>query len=279
MVIIITKYTIERKTFELTKIGKIFNNNYTFFHSTPVYCQPPYNSCLMPNRVKNHNELGSWVNVLESYSLPSIVTDGTEKIILINRSAERLFNVSNDELAGKSISCLKSDSEDYAEEEKRRSELLIEGYYHGLQTILVKSKKEYLCQVTVNAITDNSDSHWFMFQFIIDRNAQIFDYRDFVRVKNEMYSHMGDIHDLNILAARLRLDYRQILYLFKKFAGQTPKQYLKKLRIKRCLVLLQNNNYSLKEIAYELGYCDLSHLCNSFKEEMNRTLIEYRNNL
>ena len=116
---------------------------------------------------------------------------------------------------------------------------------------------------------------FYLKQYQVLNHDSALDYKDLVLIRNTMIGGLGEIKDVAGLCAKLSMDYRKVLFLIRKFEGITPKQYLDTLRMEKCLRMLKKNDRSLKEIAWELGHCDLAHMCNFFKQKMNMTIGEY----
>jgi len=63
---------------------------------------------------------------------------------------------------------------------------------------------------------------------------------------------------------------------FKSASNLTPLQYLQKQRIDTAKELLQSSNLSIKEIAYRVGYIDVSYFTKLFKKTQTMTPKQYR---
>src|SRR5262245_30717127 len=66
--------------------------------------------------------------------------------------------------------------------------------------------------------------------------------------------------------------------LFKKTTGQSPYKYVIEATAKRAKTLLQSRQFSIKEVAYEVGFADQSHLTYYVKKFYGVTpkvLMEY----
>jgi len=59
------------------------------------------------------------------------------------------------------------------------------------------------------------------------------------------------------LAGRLGMSETHVRRLFRAAQGQTPRQYLAEVRIRRAAELLQRDGRGVKEVASEIGYTDL----------------------
>ena len=52
---------------------------------------------------------------------------------------------------------------------------------------------------------------------------------------------------------------------FRKQCGASIMQYREELRISRAKIMLESGEYTIKEIAALLGYCDVYHFSHKFK--------------
>lgn len=78
------------------------------------------------------------------------------------------------------------------------------------------------------------------------------------------------------LAELFGMSQRNFTRRFKTATNMTPVQYLQRRRFSAAKELLQNSNLSIKEIAYRVGYLDVSYFTKLFKELASITPKEYR---
>jgi transcriptional regulator GlxA family with amidase domain len=78
------------------------------------------------------------------------------------------------------------------------------------------------------------------------------------------------------LARRVRLSPSRLRELFRKEIGIPPMRYLRLLRLESAKSLLEYSFLSVKEIAAEIGYGDISHFVRDFKRRYNVTPTEAR---
>ena len=78
------------------------------------------------------------------------------------------------------------------------------------------------------------------------------------------------------LARLFNMSQRTLTRRFKAATDVTAIQYLQKLRIDTAKELLQSSNLSIKEIAYRVGYVDVSYFTKLFKEINSITPKGYR---
>lgn len=64
---------------------------------------------------------------------------------------------------------------------------------------------------------------------------------------------------------------------FKQTYGTTVYDYLKELRMNQALLLLKNSDYSIKDIAFQVGYNNSGHFAGLFKKTYGINLKQYRN--
>lgn len=88
-------------------------------------------------------------------------------------------------------------------------------------------------------------------------------------------NYMNDISIADILA-NATLSRRSIEMKFKNATGQTIYQYLISMRIEHLAYLLITTDRSPSELAYEVGFRDLSNIFRSFKKYKGCTVSEYR---
>jgi len=74
----------------------------------------------------------------------------------------------------------------------------------------------------------------------------------------------------NIGISRVHL-YRKL----KELTNQSPSDFIKTIRIKQAAELLANQKVQVSEIAYAVGFSNLSHFSNSFKEFYGISPTEY----
>jgi AraC-like DNA-binding protein len=66
------------------------------------------------------------------------------------------------------------------------------------------------------------------------------------------------------------------LEVFRKVFGLSPRQYLSELKLNEAKVLIQQPDFSLKEISSLLGYSHLSHFSRQFKRWTGMSPLQYR---
>jgi len=78
------------------------------------------------------------------------------------------------------------------------------------------------------------------------------------------------------LAELFGMSQRNFTRRFRSATNMTPVQYLQSQRLREAKELLQNSNLSIAEIAFRVGYIDVSYFTKLFKQFASITPKEYR---
>lgn len=78
------------------------------------------------------------------------------------------------------------------------------------------------------------------------------------------------------LAEAVSLSPGRLAHLFKSEVGVSPQRYLNNIRLEKSKQCLENSLRSIKEIAAEVGFPNVSSFCRSFKARFGLTPREYR---
>jgi transcriptional regulator GlxA family with amidase domain len=78
------------------------------------------------------------------------------------------------------------------------------------------------------------------------------------------------------LAEKALLAERTFIRRFKTATGNTPSEYIQRVKIELAKKLLENDKSAIKEICYETGYEDQSYFRNVFKKYAGLTPVEYK---
>ena len=77
--------------------------------------------------------------------------------------------------------------------------------------------------------------------------------------------HLSSSIRVTTLAQMVRLSVSHFFRAFRCSFGETPRSYIEKSRMMRGQQLMLNSNFSLAEIALEVGMCDQAHFCRTFR--------------
>ena len=64
--------------------------------------------------------------------------------------------------------------------------------------------------------------------------------------------------------------------VFRKATGQTPIEYLVRLRIQKSTELLRNTDFSITEIALQVGFNDSNYFTRQFRNSLGESPRSYR---
>lgn len=91
-----------------------------------------------------------------------------------------------------------------------------------------------------------------------------------------MKGELRRVPSLTDLAASVNLSPSRMRHLFKSETGETPAQYLKRMRMQKAAELLATTFYSVKEIMSRVGLQNESHFTHDFKRAYGLTPTQYR---
>jgi AraC-like DNA-binding protein len=78
-----------------------------------------------------------------------------------------------------------------------------------------------------------------------------------------------------MLSDALHLSYTQLYRKLKSISGLTIAEFILSLRLKKSCQLLIQNNHSISEVCYEVGFSSPSYFTKCFREQFNMTPTEY----
>ena len=98
-------------------------------------------------------------------------------------------------------------------------------------------------------------------------------YRTAVEYIRNNYSYDLRIQDI---AGFVGIDRTYLYKIFMHRSGIPPKQYLISYRIRCACALLQSQRYTITETAYSCGFRDTASFCNTFRQHMGVTPLQYK---
>ncbi len=93
---------------------------------------------------------------------------------------------------------------------------------------------------------------------------------------NYIYAHIAQNMTLNSIAEVVQMSPGHFSRAFKQATGQSPYQYVLKLRVECAKTLLARSELSISEISYQLGFSSQSHFTSTFKRFLAVTPKAYR---
>ncbi len=92
----------------------------------------------------------------------------------------------------------------------------------------------------------------------------------------QQHVHQPDLLSAENLGKVFNLSPKYVGSFFKRNFQETLRQYIERNRIRKVEDLLLNSKMTVKEIAYELGYSDSSHLVKSFRKIYGMSPLRYK---
>lgn len=125
-----------------------------------------------------------------------------------------------------------------------------------MELIFAYVQKEYGENATVSVKGDMNVSRMPLFLGYLQEN-----YQDFSLEKMAQYFHLSPFY---------------VSRSFQKYMGKTIRETVKEIRISIAEILLRNTNYSVNEVAEQVGYEDISYFIEVFREKKGMTPLKYR---
>ena len=84
-------------------------------------------------------------------------------------------------------------------------------------------------------------------------------------VSRYIREHLSSSIRISTLAQMVQLSVSHFFRAFRCSFAETPRSYIEKLRVMRGQQLMLNSDFSLMQIALEIGMCDQPHFCRTFR--------------
>ncbi|MCI0499339.1 MAG: AraC family transcriptional regulator [Planctomycetales bacterium] len=98
----------------------------------------------------------------------------------------------------------------------------------------------------------------------------------YLQCKQAIDLNFSSIQSPGQVAEACAIDVRYMASLFKKYCHVPPRRYLMRLKLNKAAGLLLMTDLSIKEIAYQVGFCDPYHFSKNFKLFHGRSPHHYR---
>jgi transcriptional regulator GlxA family with amidase domain len=93
---------------------------------------------------------------------------------------------------------------------------------------------------------------------------------------NHMKAHLAEPFRVAGLAANLGVSHSSLYRAFRDQLGQTPSDYMQRLRIEEAKMQLRAGGQSCTQIAMKLGFSSSQYFSQTFKRYTGRSPLEYR---
>lgn len=88
--------------------------------------------------------------------------------------------------------------------------------------------------------------------------------------------HLAERLTLTDVAGNINMSKEHLCRIFKSQTGMTVLEYIQREQLRHAKMLLQNPSFSIKEIAYQLGFANPSHFNRLFKKYTQITPLAFR---
>ena len=99
------------------------------------------------------------------------------------------------------------------------------------------------------------------------------------KVKSFINEHFQAVITLEAAAQAVQLSPNYFSNLFKQEFGQTFTDYVTSVRMEKAKQLIEANQYSLKEISFQLGYRDPNYFSRVFKRHFSESPTAFQRGL
>jgi AraC-like DNA-binding protein len=84
--------------------------------------------------------------------------------------------------------------------------------------------------------------------------------------------------DIEKFAAEVGVSRMQLYRKLSALTDMTVKEFIRNVRLKRAVQLLEQKTMTVSEVAYAVGFKDLSHFRKCFKQQYGMSASEYSKN-
>ncbi|MCT4686952.1 helix-turn-helix transcriptional regulator [Vallitalea sp.] len=220
------------------------NNNRKFMYTNDNYL-------LLPSNSKVHMDIHTDTKALVFELNDELVNNVLNKVNIEDNIKEEVKTDNNYFLGQNKYNILEDINNIFAASKSKDSnnEFLIDLYAQKLVFDLIKNKSTY-------QILNKNSSHPINIA---------------VKYINENIEEMINIKEL---AKDLHMSESNFSHLFKKVVGIKPVEYIKNKKLELALEFLRNE--SVTDVAFNLGYANISYFIRLFKDKYNMTPKQYK---
>ncbi|MTI81103.1 MAG: helix-turn-helix domain-containing protein [Firmicutes bacterium] len=96
------------------------------------------------------------------------------------------------------------------------------------------------------------------------------------RIVEYMYQHFGEKLTITALAKMVKMSESHFIRIFKKETGQSPMDFLMRVRINKAKKLLRSRSKNITEVSLQCGFSSTSHFSSSFTKHTGITPSNYQ---
>lgn len=131
--------------------------------------------------------------------------------------------------------------------------------------------------VTINTIEDTFQNE-LGFELIKNVELQLVEQIKIAVLERIAYANNMNslIRNSDYISEKVQTPYDKLSRIFSIHTGKTLEQYILAVKIERIKRLLIQNEFSVSEISYIMGYSSVQYLSRQFKKMVGKTVSEYR---
>lgn len=95
---------------------------------------------------------------------------------------------------------------------------------------------------------------------------------------NWIHQHYTEKISLEDIAQAGQLSRSECCRYFKRFLNKSPSNYVTDYRIQKSLLLLQQSDFNVTDVAYQVGFNSTSYFIDKFRKSMGMTPFAYKKN-
>lgn len=116
------------------------------------------------------------------------------------------------------------------------------------------------------------------FQVVEDPDVEIVEKIKLAAIELIYYANNANslIRNSDYISERVQLPYDKLSKIFSRVTSVTLEKYIIELKIEKAKELLTNNEFTLSEISFMLGYSSVQYLSNQFKKITGVTVSEFK---
>lgn len=108
------------------------------------------------------------------------------------------------------------------------------------------------------------------------KEAEILKNHRMKNMLNWIHLHFAERVRLEDIAKEGQLSRSECCRYFRRFLKKTPLNYVMEYRIQKSLTLLQQPEYNVTDVAYQVGFNSTSYFIHQFRKSMNMTPLAYK---
>ena len=99
------------------------------------------------------------------------------------------------------------------------------------------------------------------------------------RITETIESHISDCaFNADILSEKIGMSRMQLYRKLRSLTDQTVHEFIRNIRLKRAVQLLEQKRMTITEVAYEVGFNDLTYFARCFRKQFDKSPSEYISN-